>query len=87
MDTEPLKHIDWTNDATYKDLSGLLLALKQGFESADVTSGTNGLVDGYVKRGILERIDQLAQVFDNTEHWLIVRQERNYTAGQGKANN
>lgn len=87
MDTEPLKHIDWTNHATYKDLSELLLAYAEGFRNADVTSGTNGLVDGYVKRGILERMDQLAQVFDSPEHWLIVRKERNYAPGQGKVNN
>lgn len=87
MDTEPLKHIDWTNHATYKDLSELLLAYAEGFERADVTSGSNGVADGHVKRGILERLKEFAQVFDNPEHWLIVRQERKYSPGQGKANN
>lgn len=87
MDTDLLKHIDWTNHATYKDLAKLLLAYAEGFEHADVTSGSNGFVDGYVKRSILERMNQLAKVFDNPEHWLIVREPRNYTPGQGKANN
>ena len=86
METELLKHIDWTKHATYKDVSELLMALKQGLESADVTSGTNGFTDGYVKRGILERMEQLAMVFANTQDWLIVREPRNYTPGQGNSN-
>lgn len=86
MDTQLYKHIDWTKDATYKDVSDLLVAIAKGFESADVTSGSNGFADGYVKRGILERIDQLAMVFANPQDWLIVREPRNYTPGQGSAN-
>lgn len=87
MDTGHVNHIDWTNHATYKDLAKLFQAYANGFEHADVTSGTNGFVDGYVKRDILERLRQFAEVFDNPEHWLIVRDPRNYTPGQGKVNN
>ncbi len=87
MDTEPLKHIDWTNHATYKDLAVLFRALGEGLRSADVTSGTNGFADGYVKRGIVERLKEFAKVFDNPEYWLMVRPEVTITRGQGKVNN
>lgn len=83
MDTEHLQYIDWTKDATYKDLSKLFVALAEGFRNADVTSGSNGFVDGYVKRGILERLEQFAMVMDNPQDWLIVRESRNYTHNEG----
>lgn len=87
MDVDHVKHIDWTNHATYKDLAKLLLAYADGFKNANVSSGSNGLVDGYVKRGILERLEDFAKVFDNPEHWLVVREEYEITRGQGKVNN
>jgi hypothetical protein len=62
------------------------MAYAEGFRDADVTSGTNDLTDGYVKRGILESMEHLARAFDNSERWLIVRDKRNYTPGQGKVN-
>lgn len=83
MDTQLFKHIDWTQHATYKDIASLLLALHEGFNNADVSSGSDGLVDGYVKRGILERLEEFAKVFDNPEHWLVVRPERDYTYNEG----
>lgn len=87
MDTDPLKHIDWTNDATYKDLAKLLLAYADGFKNAPVTSGSNGVADGYVKRGIVERLEEFAKVFSHTEHWLMIRPPVEITRGQGKVNN
>lgn len=87
MDTDPLKHIDWTNYATYKDLAILLRAYAEGLKDANVTSGSNGVADGYVKRGILERLEEFAKVFDNPEYWLMVRPKVEITRGQGKANN
>lgn len=88
MDTDLLtKHIDWSNHATYKDLSRLFMAYAEGLRNADVTSGANGFADGYVKRGILERLEDFAKVFYASEQWLIVREKRNYTPGQGKVNN
>lgn len=78
-----VNHIDWSKNASYKDLAVLFRAIGEAFNSADVTSGTNGLVDGYVKRGILERLSEFATVFDNPEHWLIVREPRNYTHHEG----
>lgn len=81
-----VNHIDWSKNASYKDLAVLFRAIGEAFNGADVTSGTNGLVDGYVKRGILERLEQFAQVFYCSEDWLIVREPRSYSPGQGKVN-
>ena len=83
MDTTHIKHIDWTNNANYKDLSQLFVAIADGFRNADVTSGTNGVADGYVKRGIVERLEEFARIFYISEQWLIVREPRNYTHHEG----
>lgn len=87
MDTELLKHIDWTNDATYKDLAKLLLAYADGLKNAPVTSGSNGISDGYVKRALIEELKSIADAFNHSEHWLMVRPEVEITRGQGKVNN
>lgn len=87
MNTDWVNYIDWTNEQAYRDLSAMLSAIAKSFESADVSSRTGNVVDGYVKRGIVERMDEFAQVFSCPELWLSVRPERNYSAGQGKVNN
>lgn len=87
IDIELLNHIDWTKDAAFKDAAKLLLAYAEGIEHANITSGSNGVADGYVKRGIVERLREFAKVFDNPEYWLMVRPEVEITRGQGKVNN
>lgn len=87
INPEFVKYIDWSNPNAYKDLAVLLHALSEAFGDADVTSGTNHFVDGHVKRSAVEQMDKLAAIFKNPEEWLIVREPRTITRGQGKVNN
>lgn len=87
MNTDWMDHIDWTNELTYQELSAYLSALADSFESANVSSGTGNTVDGYVKRGIVERLREFALVFKHPSEWLIVRPERNYSPHQGHKKN
>lgn len=83
IDPTMVKYIDWSNPDAYKDLAVLFRALGEAFHGADVTSGTNGFVDGYVKRAMVERIGEFALLLENPESWLIVRESRNYTHHEG----
>lgn len=83
FNTDWVNHIDWTNEQTYRDLSKMLSALAQSFAAADISSGTNGVVDGHAHAGLLARLVGTAIAAKAHPKFLHVRPERNYTHHEG----
>ncbi len=87
MDTDWMKHIDWSNEQAHRDFATYLSGIAESFRSADITSRTGHLVDGYVYHDVLNKLRSLQDIFEKPEQWLYARPERNYSPGQGKVNN
>jgi len=83
MDTNWVKHIDWTKEETYEDLGQLFDALSQAFFRSNVTSGTADFVDGSTKQYVLGRMNEVANLMRMHAKWVQVREETTYSHHEG----
>jgi len=84
--TDWVNHIDWTNEQAYQDLAKMFSALAESLNGADVSTRSNRVVDGYIKRGLVEKFRNIAESLgseDGILKYLYVRPPRNYSHHEG----